>query len=122
MSWILGIGFSLVAGQFAVEYFLRELRKFMQLGEKPEPASPIKSAPAWLTGGLERLFFTFLVAFQVAGTPAAMIGWLALKLATRWSREPTEEGARARAFAFSALLAGLLSMLIALLGGEICAY
>lgn len=121
MTWILGLGFSLVVGHFAVELFLRQLRKYMALGEKPALPDPLKRVPPWLTGGLERLFFTFLVAFGVSGTPAAMVGWLALKLATNWNHPDFKDSAQARAFAFSGLVAGLLSMLMAFLGGKICA-
>lgn len=93
----------------------------MELGEKPSLPEPLKRVPPWLTGGLERLFFTLLVAFDVSGTPTAMIGWLALKLATNWNRPDYEDKVKARSFAFSGLVAGLLSMFLALLGGQICA-
>jgi hypothetical protein len=121
MLWVLGLGFSLIAGHFAVEFFLAQLRKYMGLGDKPPLLKSYKGAPPWLTGGLERTFFTFLVAFNVSGTPAAMIGWLALKLATNWNHPDYIDRPEARAFAFSGLLAGLLSMLFAVLGGQICA-
>jgi len=121
MLWVLGLGFSLIAGHFAVELFLAQLRKYMGLSDKPPLLKSYKGTPPWLTGGLERTFFTFLVAFNVSGTPAAMIGWLALKLATNWNHPDYKDRPEARAFAFSGLLAGLLSMLFAVLGGQICA-
>jgi len=121
MNWILGLGFSLVVGHFAVDYFLRELRKYMQLGESPALPGGMNRVPPWLTGGLERLFFTLLVAFGVSGTSTAMIGWLALKMAANWNRPEYGDEVKARSFAFSALVAGVLSMLLALLGGLICA-
>jgi len=121
MNWILGLGFSLVVGHFAVDYFLRELRKYMQLGDRPALAGGMNRVPPWLTGGLERLFFTLLVAFGVSGTSTAMIGWLALKMVTNWNRRESEDDVKERSFAFSALVAGLLSMFLALLGGLICA-
>lgn len=121
MIWILGLAISLLVGHFAVDYFLRELRKHMQLGDKPALPEPLKRVPSWLTGALERLFFTLLVAFNVSGTPTAMVGWLALKLATNWNRPDLEDKVQARSFAFSGLIAGLLSMLFALVGGRICA-
>jgi hypothetical protein len=70
---------------------------------------------------VERLFFTVLVGLEVPGAPAAMIGWLALKLATDWNHPDWKEKAAAREFAASALLGGLVSMLFALIGGLICA-
>lgn len=121
MNWILGLGFSLVVGHFAVDYFLRELRKYMQLGDRPALPGGMIRVPPWLTGGLERLFFTLLVAFGVSGTSTAMIGWLALKMVTNWNRRESEDDVKERSFAFSALVAGLLSMFLALLGGLICA-
>jgi hypothetical protein len=122
MTWILGLGFSLIAGHFAVEFFLSQLRKYMGLGDKPPLTQSYRGVPPWLTGGLERVFFTFLVAFEVTGTPAAMIGWLALKLATNWNHPDYKDNrSEERAVAFSALVAGLVSMLFALLGGQICA-
>lgn len=121
MTWILGLGFSLLVGHFAVEHFLRRLRKYMALGDKPALPDPLKRVPPWLTGGLERLFFTLLVAFNVSGTPAAMVGWLALKLATNWNHPDFKDNSQARSFAFSGLVAGLLSMSVALIGGRICA-
>ena len=49
-----------------------------------------------------------------------MMGWLALKLATNWNRKDMELNSKARPFAFTALLAGLVSMLFAALGGMVC--
>lgn len=121
VNWILGLGFSLIVGHFAVAFFLSQLRQYMGLGEKPRTTESFKGVPPMLTGGLERVFFTFLVAFNVSGTPAAMVGWLALKLATHWNHPDYRDTSEARAFAFSGLVAGLLSMLFALLGGRICA-
>lgn len=88
----------------------------MGLGEKPESAVP--RVPSWLTGAVERFFFTLLVAYDVSGTGPAMVGWLALKFATNWNHPDWAKYPQARPFAFSALLAGLLSMLFALLGGR----
>jgi hypothetical protein len=60
------------------------------------------------------------VALEVQGTAPAMMGWLALKLATNWNRKDMESDPKARPFAFTALLSGLVSMLFAALGGLIC--
>lgn len=49
-----------------------------------------------------------------------MMGWLALKLATNWNSKKMEDDPKARPFAFTALLAGLVSMLFATLGGLVC--
>lgn len=117
MQWISGLGFSLLVGGVITWLFLRLLRS--TLGEMPRLSH--KGIPSWLTGGVERLFFTVLVGLEVPGAPAAMIGWLALKLATDWNHPDWKEKAAAREFALSALLGGLISMLFALIGGLVCA-
>lgn len=114
--WIIGLTFSVFVGWFVTWLFLELLRKAMGLGKKPKPGG----VPSWLTGIIERLFFTVLVAFNVAGIAAAMIGWIALKLATNWNQDYWKKTSSARLFGFSALLAGLVSMLFAFLGGLIC--
>jgi len=72
-----------------------------------------------LTGVVERLVFALFVAFDLSGAVPAMMGWLAIKLASNWNRKDIESHANTRAFTFSALLAGLISMLFAALGGLI---
>jgi hypothetical protein len=120
--WMLGLSTSVVGGALVTRVFLDGLRKFMRL-EKEEPADETtRPAPPWLTGALERLFFTLVVAFGIPGAPAAMLIWLTLKTATNWNSpfrggEPNLKRVR---FAFSSLLAGLVSMTFALMGGVIC--
>lgn len=121
MQWITGITFSLVIGHMVTWLFLQGLRHALRLGEKPLLANGGKRVPAWLTGVTERLFFTVLIGVNVTGAPAAMVGWLALKLATNWNHPDWKDKADARTFALSALLAGLVSMIFALIGGLICA-
>jgi hypothetical protein len=48
-----------------------------------------------------------------------MIGWLALKLATNWNHPLWKDDPDIRTWALSALLAGLVSMLFAFMGGRI---
>jgi hypothetical protein len=62
--------------------------------------------------------FTFLIAYEVEDIGTLMAGWLALKLASNWNR-PERTGKDTAAFAFTALLAGLVSMAFAALGGRI---
>ncbi|MDD2098944.1 hypothetical protein [Pseudomonas putida] len=141
-SWLIGLSFSLLGGWLVTWLFLKVLRQWMGLSEKPkgpdksekkepdgESAKPeiekpeakgeLRGVPPALTGLIERLFFTVLVAFNVAGVVAAMVGWMALKLATNWNLKFWEQTPSARLFGFSALLAGLISMLFAFLGGLI---
>ena len=120
-QWIVGLFFSLVVGGIATWLFLKALRAWLGTSPKPRLSAKGKGVPPWLTGGVERLFFTILVGLEVSGVPAAMIGWLALKLATNWNHPDWKNKPDTRTYAFSALLGGLVSMLFALLGGWVCA-
>lgn len=120
MWWIIGLAIPLVAGYVvmpAVKSFLRALIK--------PPKEIPEFIPGSVTGTLERLFFTLLVAFDVPGSGTAIIAWLALKLASGWnsgerkSKTGTKEWVDAVNAAFVALLAGLASMLLAVIGGLI---
>ena len=119
--WFIGLTFSVLGGWPVTWLFLKLLRKAMRLPEKPKPKgkNAPRGVPAILTGMIERLFFTVLVAFNVAGVAVAMIAWIALKLATNWNRNYWKKTSSARLYGFSALLAGLVSMLFAFLGGLI---
>ncbi len=116
-EWVFGLLFSLVVGAIVTWIFLRVLRYRLGLPHK-KPGSI--SIPPWLTGTVERLFFTVLIGLEMPGIPATMIGWLALKLATNWNHPDWKDDPKRRMYAFSALLAGLVSMLFATLGGLIC--
>jgi hypothetical protein len=89
------------------------------MGSPKSPAALTQEVPPSLTGFIERLFFLLLVGAGVEGYPTAMMAWLAVKLATNWNhpdvRSDPETGTRA--FALSALLAGAVSLMCALLGG-----
>jgi hypothetical protein len=115
MTWSIGIGVSLILGWPVTEGFLYVLRRAYGI-EKP---SRVKRVPSWLTGIVERLFFTIAVAYNVGGSITAMIGWIAVKLASRWIGPDNENGPGARFLAFSSVLGGLVSMLFALVGGLI---
>ena len=119
--WIIGLTFSVLGGWLVTWPSLTLLRKWMRLPEKPKSQGKSKprGVPPTLTGMIERLFFSVLVAFSVEGFAAAMIAWLALKLATNWNRDFWKKTSSARLYGFSALLAGLVSMLFAFLGGLI---
>lgn len=120
MNWVVGIGISLVVGHLVTWTFLLVLRRSIGLGAKPSLSQDGKRVPGWVLGLVERLFFTVLVGLKIPGAPAAMMGWLALKLATNWNHPDWKDKPDIRAFALSALLAGLVSMLFALLGGIVC--
>ena len=117
-----GLIFSIVIGGIATPIFLYAVRGLLGLGDKPNPkGNEIKRVPPWLTGLTERLVFTILIALQITGTAPAMIAWLALKLVTNWNKNIWDNDPKAQPFAFTALLGGLVSMLFAAIGGQICA-
>ena len=121
IRWAVGLFVSLGVGHVAVAIFLRVLRRRLGLGDKPRTHDiAVARVPPWLTGMIERLFFSVLIGAGVSGVPTAMIGWLALKFATNWNHPGWKEVSTSRTFAFSALLGGLLSMLFRVLGGFIC--
>jgi hypothetical protein len=110
LQWCSGLVFALGIGHIGVELFLRWLR-----GRKPER----ERVPAWLTGLVERFFFTLVVAFEVGGAATAMIAWIAAKMLANWNRAGQPATDEQIFGAFSALLAGALSMTFALFGGLI---
>ena len=116
-QWSIGLAFAVLVGGIVVPTFLHAVRGLMGVGDKPKPK--IKRVPPWLTGIVERFVFAVLVGLDVPGSATAMMGWLAIKLASNWNRKDMENVVAARPFSFSALLAGLISMMFAALGGMI---
>lgn len=111
VAWV--VGYSVAAlGGVPAKLFLKRYR-----GEQEPPA-----VPAWLTGLLERFFFATLIAFRFSSVVIAMMAWLTLKLAANWGAEgrfsgtdaSPEEIARLR---LTAIVAGLISMFFAAIGG-----
>lgn len=117
-----GLAVSLLLGAAVVQIVLWLVRRILGVGAKellPQKAK-VKGVPGWLTGVIERLFFTLLIAANVQGVPTAMMAWIGLKLATNWNHPRwKDEPAQWTVFAFTALLAGLVSMLFAYIGGWI---
>ncbi len=122
-QWIVGLLIAVGRGHYATKYFLGWLRGEMNNGEKPmfDEGSEWKRVTPWVTGVVERAFFAVAVGLGMSGAVGAMMGWLALKLATSWNHPDWKDEPRARSFAFSALLAGVVSMFFAVVGGSICA-
>jgi hypothetical protein len=114
--WVVGLLFAVFGGMIVNPLLLWWLRR----GITP-PELPRERIKGWVTGGIERLFFAVLVGLGASGVTGAMIGWIAIKLASNWNHKNWEAFPGARAYAFSALLGGLVSMLFAYLGGAICA-
>jgi hypothetical protein len=118
-QWVVGLFFSLILGELFTWGFIETLRYYMGTS-KTLFKNGAKEVPSWITGSVERLFFTVLLGCNFSGVPAYMLTWLTLKMATNWNHPDWKEKPDARAFALSALLAGLISMLFALGGGLIC--
>ena len=113
LGLVLGFAISCGLGHFIVGYFLRRLREYIGLPPKEE-----KGTPPWLTGLLERFFFTIAVAVNATGVLPAMIAWLGLKLVANWQlREDIPDPVTKANYKFTAIVAGLLSMLFAYVGG-----
>jgi len=115
MNWVLGLACSLGIGWLVTHQFLIRLRRKFDV-EKPDEG---KAVPSWLTGLVERLFFTIAIAFHISGVPVAMVAWVSIKMATHWNRINTESVPDGRFLVFSGLLAGMVSMFFAMIGGLI---
>ncbi|WP_126453446.1 hypothetical protein [Sulfuriflexus mobilis] len=117
---IIGFSVSLIGGGIGAWLFLKLLRKWMRLTKEAEENSGSRAVPSWITGVIERFFFTLLVHFQLPGVPAAMLIWLTLKMVTNWNSPLRKEADKNHTrLAFSALLAGLISLGFAVYGGLI---
>ena len=107
-------------GHFIVKRFLEFLSQKLQLPKdrNPIPGTPTIRTPSFITGNLERLFFTIAVAADIPAFLPAMITWLGLKLVANWQLREDIENQRDKAnYKVSVLLAGFLSMLISLVIG-----
>lgn len=82
--------------------------------------------PGWVVGVIERVFFGALVAFDISATAAGMVTWILVKMATDWHKilGPGQKDGDpmygARSLAFGSLLAGMISLFFALVGGLVC--
>ena len=119
---VFGLLVALGVGHIGLEWVLPWLRGKMGLSAADlQKVRPRYRVEPWLTGLVERLFFAGLVAWEAGGAGLTMIAWLAAKMAANWERpNPEVEDRDAQiGLAFSALIAGLLSMFFALVGGLI---
>jgi hypothetical protein len=129
--WVFGSIVALVLGHLWTTSFLKVIRNWiycyaLKHNEKIE-AIYIKSLalPATVVGVIERIFFGALVAFDISATAAAMVTWILVKMATDWHRilarrKKGDYMYGPRSLAFSSLLASMISLLFALIGGLIC--
>lgn len=112
--FLLGALVALAGGGLAAAVFIFAARKLIGLSEKP--VADVKRVPPWLTGIVERSFFYLLTVLNVQNLPTAMMAWLGLKLATNWNH-PSQNAQEGRPRALLALLAGLVSLAFAYVGG-----
>jgi hypothetical protein len=142
INWIIGLSFSIILGHLVISSSLVVLRRYLEslqdvfntynkkkkiclylgLDFFPQIDPSEKQVPYWVTGLIERSFFTIVVAFDISGTATAMIGWITVKmLASKSYKEDysKSEGISIFKLEFAGLLGNLGSMLFALLGGLI---
>jgi len=141
--WVIGSVVSLIIGQFVTRTFVDRVRSHFKISEQWIATNfdfGLPNLPCYLTGTLERVFFTILIAFDVSGVSTGMMTWLLIKVVSNWNLiYPQNRGsikghdsdedqsdkdqrykAQLRRFAYSGLLGTLMSMLFALIGGLIC--
>lgn len=128
--WFFGLGiFALGLGWLYTWLFLKGIRSYIET--KAVGRNEIESynenmvpldVPSWLIGFTERTFFVILVAFDFSAATVAMIAWLTVKMLYNWNilLFDSKKNITVRSLAFSALLANLISMFFALIGGLIC--
>ena len=125
----LGLAFSLGAGRLTIPALRDRLeRELTPYHEEMEG----RRIPPGVTGYIERFGFTLFAMAYPASSLTAMVGWLALKMASNWNkdlltraREDDLHGRLAARFeklvwnrhAFLGLLMGFISMLFAWIGG-----
>ncbi len=112
IRWLIGLGIiSLVVGWAGAAMTLRRLRRHIEpISEADRPPG----VPEWITGFIERLFFTIAVAFDISGTAVAMVAWISVKMVTNTYRLT---GKLSAPEGIVSLLASLVSILFALIGG-----
>lgn len=146
MHWLIGLSVSLIVGWLTSSTAIARIREFqtknnsnetntprsrllfyLGLEECPKSPTDIRMLPPAFVGFLERLFFTFIVAFEISGASVAMVGWITVKLANFWSpwarannADRGDESTDFVPFLPSALIGNLISMFFALVGGLIC--
>src|ERR1700744_1590585 len=94
LRWMVGFFASLFRGQLCCRGFLKLARHSNEAGPKPDV--DWRRVRPWITGYIERFFFTLLVAYSANGFPTAMIAWLGLKIATNWNHPDWKDSANAR--------------------------
>jgi hypothetical protein len=123
MCWLVGIvGIALLLGSVTGP-LLWCLRRWQGLHPKLDDDPETKPVPPWLMGWIERSAFSLLIWWLglTDATLTGMFAWLALKLATNWTRprddiDPKRQAKLIR-LSQGALLAGVISLMLAAWGG-----
>lgn len=121
--WVWGLTFSLLVGHIVTSSFLSILRAAVNLPEKPSHAGGRTSVPPGFVGLFERLLFTIWLGLSPDNLPqvaTASAAWLALKMASNWNHPDWKGTPDARTYALTALMAGVVSIATAIIGGRIC--
>ena len=127
--WFFGLGiFALGLGWLCTWLFLKGIRSYIETKATKRNETEIFNemiapldVPSWFIGLTERTFFVILVAFELSAVAVAMIVWLTVKMLYNGNIfSDDKKNITVRSLAFSALLANLISMLFALIGGLIC--
>lgn len=122
-----GFLFSAGVGSMVGWAVLKLLRRASGIGDKStQPIDGVTCVPGWVTGNVERVFFTIFVLADISGTGTAMIGWISAKMVANWNSgerlklqsDPGEANPqRILSERFAALVAGMVSVMIATIGG-----
>lgn len=120
LRWIIGYGIAL-AGSFVVGPFVDYQRDKLTAGAWSKGKNERRpDVSARLVGFMECAFFTLAVAHNMPGVIAAMMSWVAVKLAANWANRPAPTDELTGPFRLTAILGTLFSMGFALVGGLIC--
>jgi hypothetical protein len=122
-SVAVGLMFAVVVGAAAIPF----LKQLVELSAGLDAGDRGKRVPAWLTGLVERVFFSLIVAYDISGAAPGMMAWIGLKMAANWNSaearlgdgksEPSDRDILNRRF--TALITSALAMGIAMIGGLI---
>jgi hypothetical protein len=82
---LLGMTVSVVVGTALTEPLQQWLDAYVRLPERTDKGEAVRRIPPDLTGTLERILFTLLIAFDISGTATAMIAWTGAKMLANWN-------------------------------------
>jgi hypothetical protein len=119
LRWLVGlVAVAIIVGTI-VSYLWYALLCWLLNSERKVPAWPKRplEETGQLTGIVERVFFTVAIATGMSGTAIAMIAWITVKNLILWPGF-TRNGPSAQGSV--SLLTSVGSMLVAIVGAQIC--